>query len=359
MSKCYDVHRHKENLMKIKELLSKSGVLRMGATSATYKSGKDRPTELLMDGVFDAKKDVITKGDLKKVKKVVSGTSKPGEQTGNIGRKIFFGIVVLLALLLAITYLGSGSFWTILFGVLLIALFLFFTYRFAFAGFYTWWLVVIAFVFFIIFGLILVPNTKDASSGSSSSVPAASYDELKQYDKKVIKITSADGTLVGTAGMALAKDSSGKPYLNTYYNMFITESLPKNGKLYNGIEVGIGYDYVNNLVDAKNESGEGALSAIFCNKEQPLKDPYNSGSQQYTCQGQNTRLLTTNTFLATFSRWWRSYDDFLQHKTYEIYDASNYWEEKKESNGTSTWSYDDDKVVAESSKVKTYNLQFE
>jgi len=44
--------------MKFLDILAKLGILRAGTTVATYKTGADRPTELMMDGVFDAKRDV-------------------------------------------------------------------------------------------------------------------------------------------------------------------------------------------------------------------------------------------------------------------------------------------------------------
>jgi len=48
------------------DTLRKLGIFRSGAVSGTYKSGKDRPTELMMDGVYDEKKDLINKKDDKK-----------------------------------------------------------------------------------------------------------------------------------------------------------------------------------------------------------------------------------------------------------------------------------------------------
>ena len=42
-----------------KNTLRKLGVVRSGAVASTYKNAKDRPTELQMDDVYDAKKDLI------------------------------------------------------------------------------------------------------------------------------------------------------------------------------------------------------------------------------------------------------------------------------------------------------------
>lgn len=342
--------------MKIKEFLNKSGILRAGTTATTYKSSKDRPTEFLMDGVFNAKKDIITKKNLKKAKaktaNAFNAKTKPTK-----GRKIFFWITTVLALLLLLSYIGSGSIWVMIFGTLLIGAFIFFLYKFAFVGQFVWWFAIIVFFIFILIGLILVPSSDE--SGSADKIPAASYDELLRYDKKVINITSTDGKLVGTAGFSLKKDSKNKPYLDTYYNLIINDALPKNGNLANnGIQLGYGYDYVNNLVDPSLDSGEGDLSSIFCNKDLVISNPYVSASPQYSCNGINTANMTTEKFIASFSRWYRSYEEFSIRNAFELYDSSAYWVEEKGSDNTSSWSVDDDKAVGEGQKIRSYTLQF-
>lgn len=46
-------------------LLAKLGIFRYGAKSYTYTSGKDRPAESLMPGVFNAERDLTTAQDIK------------------------------------------------------------------------------------------------------------------------------------------------------------------------------------------------------------------------------------------------------------------------------------------------------
>jgi hypothetical protein len=45
--------------MGLLDLLRKLGILRYGATAGTYEDGAERPTELMMDDVYDAKKDLV------------------------------------------------------------------------------------------------------------------------------------------------------------------------------------------------------------------------------------------------------------------------------------------------------------
>ncbi len=59
--------------MKLIDLLRKLGIFRSGFSKGTYKNAVGRPTELQMDDVFDAKKDLTTKKDVKKVKEKFTG----------------------------------------------------------------------------------------------------------------------------------------------------------------------------------------------------------------------------------------------------------------------------------------------
>ncbi len=44
--------------------MRKLGILRFGSYKGTYKNAKDMPSEILMDDVYDAKKDLTTKDDI-------------------------------------------------------------------------------------------------------------------------------------------------------------------------------------------------------------------------------------------------------------------------------------------------------
>ncbi|MFD0985853.1 hypothetical protein [Methyloligella solikamskensis] len=47
--------------MKILDLLAKLGILRYGAKAGTYRSEAERPTEFMMDDVFDADRDLVVR----------------------------------------------------------------------------------------------------------------------------------------------------------------------------------------------------------------------------------------------------------------------------------------------------------
>jgi hypothetical protein len=61
--------------MGVIDVLRKLGILRFGAKATTYTSGKDRPVEFMMEGVYDAEKDMIRRKDAADTGKPISGQS--------------------------------------------------------------------------------------------------------------------------------------------------------------------------------------------------------------------------------------------------------------------------------------------
>ncbi len=54
--------------MRLLDILRKLGILRFGAEGGTYTNAAERPTSLQMDGVFDSKKDLVTREDVGRAK---------------------------------------------------------------------------------------------------------------------------------------------------------------------------------------------------------------------------------------------------------------------------------------------------
>lgn len=68
--------------MSINDFLRKSGIMRSGTYAGTYKNGKDRPTELMMDDVYNAKKDLVTNNEPgEKSPEPAKGTARRDEVT--------------------------------------------------------------------------------------------------------------------------------------------------------------------------------------------------------------------------------------------------------------------------------------
>ena len=47
--------------MNLRDVLAKLGILRFGTKAAVYKSAVERPSELQMDGVFNAERDLVSR----------------------------------------------------------------------------------------------------------------------------------------------------------------------------------------------------------------------------------------------------------------------------------------------------------
>ncbi len=77
-----------------KDTLRKMGVVRSGAVSGTYKNAKDRPTELQMDDVYNAEKDLVG-GD--KIKK----QSEPPENNNSSGKNNKTNPLAIIGFILA------------------------------------------------------------------------------------------------------------------------------------------------------------------------------------------------------------------------------------------------------------------
>ncbi len=91
------------------DFLRKLGLGRYGVTAGTYASGKDLPAEFLMDDVYGAKKDLISRKDVAHV---------GGARQKSRGRMVFFRITVALAVLVLLFLMAAGGISLWLFGSL-------------------------------------------------------------------------------------------------------------------------------------------------------------------------------------------------------------------------------------------------
>lgn len=77
-----------------KDTLRKLGVVRSGAVAGTYKNAKDRPTELQMDGVYNAEKDLVG-GDNN------GGKSEPPEKNISPGNNVKTNTLAIIGFIFA------------------------------------------------------------------------------------------------------------------------------------------------------------------------------------------------------------------------------------------------------------------
>jgi hypothetical protein len=58
--------------MKLLDILRKLGILRYGVQAGVYTSAADAPSSMVLDDVYDEKKDLVTREDLARVKEAVT-----------------------------------------------------------------------------------------------------------------------------------------------------------------------------------------------------------------------------------------------------------------------------------------------
>lgn len=327
-------------MKKIVDILRKLGIFRSGSFSAKYKSGKDIPFELLMDDVFDSKKDLTRKKDLKTVKKIFENEKSSSEKKNTTKiRKILFWLMVCFVLIILFSNLTMGL--SVSFFVTLITWILFFIFlkKFAFSGFYSFGMVAIVFIFTLFFTILIFPSSDLGES--SAGLGVESKREEVAFEKKVLKINSAEGDLLGSIGLEKKKDKKKKQdYIMATYKFLLKTELPFNSKC-EGLPVKFDgcneiYEYGGRLVrsDKEEKKGNGVLGAVFCNKDD-LGDPFETINQKHTIEacgidfkkGRGVYGLKTDTFSSVFSLKFDSYQEILDADKFEIYSFAEFWEE--------------------------------
>jgi len=69
--------------MSFVDIFRKLGILRFGTKTGTYTSAKDMPAEFMMDGIYNADKELVTKQDVKNVMAAVTGNTSGHADAGS------------------------------------------------------------------------------------------------------------------------------------------------------------------------------------------------------------------------------------------------------------------------------------
>ncbi|MEI6587938.1 MAG: hypothetical protein WCO05_03240 [Candidatus Moraniibacteriota bacterium] len=292
------------------------------------------------------------------------------EQKKGIGRKIFFGILFLLIILFLLVFLGKGFSWRFFSFFIFWTVALFMTFQFAFKKKYSLGIILLVVIFGFLFSFFIYPssspktisgNEKNTNGAVASKQNTDSSTKSVDFTKKVLKISSANGDATGT--VSVDKKSGGTYY--AIYNFLVKANVPFNSKcgpagtISRQMCAGTRYEYSGRLVrpdKPADKRGVGVVSAVYCNKDQAVPDPYSTSNRTYTmetCGIKDVEGLKTDTFYATFSANFDSYDAFLQATTFEMYDFSNFWEDGKQPN---SYVGNTDRPISESSSVKTFTL---
>lgn len=195
----------------------------------------------------------------------------------------------------------------------------------------------------------------DSAQTETDQPTAGEADALAQYDQTTIQVTSQDNSLTGS--IYLTVDGQ---YLQAVYNLKINQSLPTNEA--ENLEFGntpSSYTLVGDLVEAADPgSSEGAVSAIYCNKEAEFADVTGmSGDPFFDCPPELTlaeNRKATDIFVTSFSQSFSSYDELLAANQFVVYDAARFWERED----ADTMGVNIDKAVQEGKELASYRLNF-
>jgi energy-coupling factor transporter transmembrane protein EcfT len=337
--------------MNIMDTLRKLDVFRSGSVSGTYKNAKERPTELMMDDVYNAKKDLVNATeDIPKNKAPIKSPKKKPKWP--------IWLLAVLGVFIMLVAINVGLVWfsiiTLLWVLLIFGYLKFVPAKGAiFISF-----IIFSILFWFILILIIPTDTADTNK-TSSGFKAMSASEMKNYDGKTFNITSNNSELNGKVSLSYTEGTK-SPYLTAKYIIQINSDLPVNGTC--GYATGgcnnvVAYEYANDLV-MPNDIGdsEGSLSTAYCRfGEYPADFSDSKFYSREACGVPNSvNSLPTDKFVAVFSATSKNIDEIKSWTQFDLYDAANYW--VQESADTS--SIDTDAAVSGGTKVRSYTISY-
>lgn len=214
----------------------------------------------------------------------------------------------------------------------------------------------------------LIVNASIPMNLNSSAVLTSS---LKQYDGKVLKISSDDGKMSGQAWIKYINES-GKESLRVRYNIFLNDELNLNGTCGGNDKPNCGkiiaYEYDHKIFTLnKNQYMNGAtVFPALCNKNQQIANPDVSFTSYYgaTQCGVDSRYgAPTSVFVLNGKMNFQSYEDILQSYKISIIDSSKFWYSIPTPGSTDPnekqYRLDQDKALANGLEVKSYAIKIE
>ncbi len=335
--------------MKIVDFLKKTGVLRAGAVSATYKNAKDRPIEL-QDDMF-----------LGKLKPGISGGSSL-KKPGHVGKKALIASIIAFIFFLVLS-LATSVTWLvfIIWLVWLIYVWLIFAGRIIAFNFS----IKIVFILLCAFSLIVVFVFVDTATtdGPSQKVLTAAECQpyFDKYDGKVLNISS-DG-LEGTIGIKIDMTEGCK--LKGWYNVLLSHNLPENP--YKRDIGGASYHYNIMLRTADQTTRDkydefGNLAPVYKNFTS-LPNPFDDSVARSELYSQGEQAVATRYFSwgyqidTNFSE--SRYNEIFEKTKLEIIDGMPFIEEEQDENGVYSYGVNGDRAAVGGKIVKSYILTIE
>jgi hypothetical protein len=335
--------------VKIIDFLKKTGVLRVGSVSATYKNAKDRPIEL-QDDMF-----------LGKTKKSNSN-SESLKKPGHVGKKALIASIVAFILFLVLSLATSITWLIFIIWLLwLIYVWLVFAGRIKAFNFSTKIGFIILCFVSLLFVFVFVDGSDSESSNQKVLTAAECQPYYNLYNNKVLKISS-DG-LQGTIGIKI--DMSEGCKLKAWYNVLLSHEIPQNP--YKRDAGGASYHYMVMLREANQTSrdkydGYGSLAAVYKNFTS-MPDPFADSVVRSELYSQGTQAAATRYFSwgyiidTNFSE--SRYNDIFKMTKLEIVNGLPFIEEELIDGGGYSYGVNTDRAAESGNIIKTYRLTIE
>lgn len=211
--------------MKFIDMLRKLGIFRSGAVSGTYKSAADRPIELQMEGVYDAKKDLIGVGD----------NPKPqSTQARKAPRKSLAIVIVSVsaAALMLLLSLTSTVGWLIALVWIGWVVIVWLHWRGKVTWILRWWLI-FWIVVVVSFVTILVTQTDTESNGATGTQNTQNTQNTSNSSDSNNVSTSSSGkeihdcAFTAQSGPVVPSGYSAKVFSSTYKDVAVGEARPE------------------------------------------------------------------------------------------------------------------------------------
>lgn len=335
--------------MKVTDFLKKTGVLRVGSVSATYKNAKDRPIEL---------QDDMFLGKLKSSNSGKGSSKKPG----HVGKKALIASIIAFILFLVLS-LATSITWLIfiIWLVWLVYIWLVFAKRIKAFNFST----KIGFIILCFISLLIVFVFVDSSDSEVVNQKVLTAAECQpyydQYNEKVLNISS-DG-LQGTIGIKI--DMSEGCKLKAWYNVLLSHEIPQNP--YKRDSGGASYHYMVMLRDADQTSrdkydGFGSLAAVYKNFTS-MPGPFDDSVARAKLYSEGVQAAATRYFSwgymidTNFSE--SRYNEIFKKTKLEIVNGLPFIEEKLIDNNSYSYGVNTDRAAENGDIIKTYNLTIE
>jgi hypothetical protein len=212
-----------------------------------------------------------------------------------------------------------------------------------------------------------VTNTA-AVTNTNTTTESDSTTNARQYDGKVINVSSADGKIEGLAGVKIA-ETDGSEYVTVGFFFKIHDTFSQKSTNLGSTHYSLLANHIKSS-ETRVDEGGGTVGGIYCEKNvmpdilEITSGNFNDQTRRYIecTYGTTDAWEDTDTFYHTYVKPFGfsvfTLEDIYEISKLEIYDASQYWVEEMYE-GLESAGIDEEAAVANAPILATYTLEYE